>query len=343
MPMSDAAQPNPLKSLLTPLASLKLTVTLLALALVLIYAGTWAQLDHGIWQVQKQYFHSVISWIDPALFFPRNADGMLQSITWTAGDKTYALKFPIPGGYTLGALLLVNLIAAHTLRFKATWKDLILIPAIAASFAIAFAFPPQSNRSLVIVLLLAPLPLLLAVAPLHGRRTGVILIHLGLILLIVGEGITSGFAVESRMAIEEGSFAKYSEDIRTSELAIIDPSDPQADDVIAIPQGMLEKGAVLKHSAMPVEVHVDDFYANSNILGPMPSAGNANAGRATAGEGAKLAAVDQPRVTGTEGGRVDAPSAYVTLKKDTQSLGTYLVSLHVDGPQEFKVGDKIGR
>src|SRR5215213_1426872 len=193
--MPDQAKPNPLKSLLAPFASLKLTVTLLAFSLVLIYAGTWAQIDHGIWQVQKDYFHSILYWLDPALFFTRNPNGTLKSLQlFTLGGNPVFLKFPMPGGYTLGLLLLINLLAAHALRFKATWKDLILIPALAACFAIAYAFPPKDNLSLVIVLALAPLPMLAAVAPLHKKRTGVILIHLGLILLLVGEGITSGAA-----------------------------------------------------------------------------------------------------------------------------------------------------
>ena len=73
--MPDPAKSNPLKLLFAPFASLKLTVTLLAFSLVLIYAGTWAQIDNGIWQVQKKYFHSFLYWLDPALFFPRNANG----------------------------------------------------------------------------------------------------------------------------------------------------------------------------------------------------------------------------------------------------------------------------
>ena len=338
--MQETVQPSALKSLLAPLASLRLTVVLLALALVLVYAGTWAQIDQGIWQVQKQYFHSVICWIDPAIFFPRDADGSLNSWRFAIGGNELVARIPMPGGYTLGLLLLVNLIAAHAMRFKPTWKDLVLIPATAASFAIAYAFPPQDNFSLCMVLALAPLPMLAAVAPLHGKRTGVILIHMGLILLVIGEGITSGFAVESQMTIDEGSFANFSQDIRSSELAIIDPSNEKTDAVSAIPDGMLTKGAVVKHSALPVEVHVDDFYPNSGILGPMQSQGHANAGRATAGDGTKLTAVEQPVVSGTEGGEVDAPSAYVTLKSNGQTLGTYLVSLFIDRPQTFTVGDK---
>src|SRR5687767_13071539 len=116
--MPEQAQSNPLKLLLAPFASLKLTVVLLALSLVLIYAGTWAQIDNGIWQVQNEYFHSVFYWLDPALFFPRNANGTLRSIQlFTLGGNPVFAKMPMPGGYTLGLLLLINLVAAHTLRF----------------------------------------------------------------------------------------------------------------------------------------------------------------------------------------------------------------------------------
>jgi ABC-type transport system involved in cytochrome c biogenesis permease subunit len=342
--MLDRAPANPLKTLVAPLASLRLTVVLLALALVLIYAGTWAQIDNGIWQVQREYFHSFFYWLDPALFFPRNADGTLKSIRlFTVGGNAVFAKVPMPGGYLLGLLLLINLLAAHALRFKATWKDLVLIPALAASFAIAYAYPPQNNLSLVIVLALAPLPILAAVAPLHKKRTGVILIHLGLIVLLVGEGITSGFAQESQMRVEEGSYANYAEDIRTTELAIVDPSAPDRDSVIAIPESKLATGAVIKHAAMPFEVRVDDYFANSNILGPMQAGNRANA-KATAGQGVGITAVAEPAATGEA---INLPSAYVTLTRDGQSLGTYLVSNLIDQfrkpflpPQEVKVGDK---
>ena len=61
------------KTLLKPLASLRLTVVLIVLAMLLIYAGTWAQIDTGIWQVQKQYFHSLFTWVDFATLLPRPA------------------------------------------------------------------------------------------------------------------------------------------------------------------------------------------------------------------------------------------------------------------------------
>ena len=90
-----------LRNILKPIASLRLTVVLLSLAMLLIYAGTWAQIDEGIWQVQRKFFHSIFVWIDFQLFFPRPKPGHAR----IPGG------FPMLGGYTLGLLLIVNLLA----------------------------------------------------------------------------------------------------------------------------------------------------------------------------------------------------------------------------------------
>jgi hypothetical protein len=52
------------------------------------------------------------------------------------------------------------------------------------------------------------------------------MIHLGILLLLVGEGITSGSQVERQMTIDEGSFTNYAQDIREVELASSTPRRP---------------------------------------------------------------------------------------------------------------------
>ena len=93
---------------LNALASLKLTVTLFALSIFLIYAGTTAQVESGIWTVMGNYFRTMIAWVEvrPLSF------GLIK------GD----VVFPFPGGWIIGGLLLVNLLAAHLMRFRVTWK-----------------------------------------------------------------------------------------------------------------------------------------------------------------------------------------------------------------------------
>src|SRR5437763_13809728 len=82
-----------------PLASLRLTVVLLALSMILIFAGTWAQIDADAFVVQKKYFHSFFTWISAQLFLPRPK----------AGQPGIRGAIPFPGGYTLIFLLLINL------------------------------------------------------------------------------------------------------------------------------------------------------------------------------------------------------------------------------------------
>lgn len=96
------------KGVLRPLSSLRLTVVLLALSIFLIFAGTWAQIDQGIWAVLKTYFRSFIVLIPLQIFLPRewNVPGVI----------------PYPGGFVLGGLLMINLITAHAVRFKWKWN-----------------------------------------------------------------------------------------------------------------------------------------------------------------------------------------------------------------------------
>ncbi len=91
-----------LSKLINVLTSLRLTVVLLVLALALVFLGTLAQVRLGLWVVQEQYFGSYFVW-------------------W--GPQGSSFKIPIfPGGYLIGGLLLINLIAAHIKRFELSKK-----------------------------------------------------------------------------------------------------------------------------------------------------------------------------------------------------------------------------
>ena len=98
-----------MKRLFDLFLSLKLTVTLLALSMVLIFVGTLAQVDKGIWTVMDQYFRCWIAWIELSVFFPSSAPGP-------------AVVVPFPGGFLLGSLLSLNLLAVHSSTFKVLVK-----------------------------------------------------------------------------------------------------------------------------------------------------------------------------------------------------------------------------
>jgi hypothetical protein len=90
------------KRVLKWMSSLWLTVILLALGIVLVFFGTLGQVTEGLYLAQERYFKSWFTTWYPA------------SLPW--------FHVPLPGGYLLGTLLVVNLLAAHWTRFKWTWK-----------------------------------------------------------------------------------------------------------------------------------------------------------------------------------------------------------------------------
>lgn len=81
------------------LTSLRLTVVLLILAIILVFIGTVAQADEGLYAAQERYFKH---------WFVVGTTQFGWPMPW----------FVFPGGYTIGVGLLVNLVAAHISRFK---------------------------------------------------------------------------------------------------------------------------------------------------------------------------------------------------------------------------------
>jgi cytochrome c-type biogenesis protein CcsB len=101
---------------LRPLASLKLTVSLLSMAAVLVLAGTLAQVEKDIWQVVHEYFRCEVAWIDLQVFFP---PAFFPNFLFDhQPDLPAWAVIPFPGGRLIGTLMFLNLVAAHGIRFK---------------------------------------------------------------------------------------------------------------------------------------------------------------------------------------------------------------------------------
>src|SRR5262249_7943879 len=80
--------------------SLKLTVVCLVLGMLLVFFGTLAQVELGLFKAQNEFFRSFI-------------------VFW--GPKGASWQIPVfPGGYLVGGVLLINLVASHIKRFQFT-------------------------------------------------------------------------------------------------------------------------------------------------------------------------------------------------------------------------------
>lgn len=86
------------EKIIDAITSIRLTLICLALAMVLVFIGTIAQVDKGIFIVQKEFFQSLIVISDIRIL-------------------NYKIPIIFPGGYLIGLVLLINLLASHFKRF----------------------------------------------------------------------------------------------------------------------------------------------------------------------------------------------------------------------------------
>jgi hypothetical protein len=254
---------------LKPITSLKLTIFCLACAMVLIFVGTLDQVNIGVYEAENRYFKSFF------LFFtPPHTD----------------LKIPwFPGGYIVGGLLLINLIAAHMARFRLSWK-----------------------------------------------KAGILLLHSGLILLLVGQLFADLFVdLESQMRLDQGQTKDYSESLYHDELAVIDTSDADSDRVVSIPDSRLHNGSRIDLPIDALQLVVNDYYPNSALvnLTQLPSANYPHLR-----VGPMAAAVQLDR-TYKENER-NLPSAAVSIFQSGQLIGVWSLAAGFPRPVNFEAAGK---
>src|ERR1019366_8005050 len=178
--------------------SLRLTVVCLALGLILVFWGTLAQVDLGLYKAKNEFFRSFI-------------------IYW--GPKGASWRVPVfPGGYLVGGVLLLNLLATQVRRNAFT-----------------------------------------------ANKIGLWMVHVGLILLLLGQLLTDLLSRESTLHLRNGEARNYSETEREAELAVVDATAPDPDKVIAIPQGVLASQKSIRPGDLPFTVQVKRFFANSQV------------------------------------------------------------------------------
>jgi hypothetical protein len=140
------------------------------------------------------------------------------------------------------------------------------------------------------------------------------------------------------MQLAGGDTRNYSEDMRQTELAVIDTSGDDLDQVTAIPESALRHNRIIDHWSLPFRISVRNFYQNSRLK-MLSQAGEGARPIANQGPGAMIAVEPAAAATGTD--ERDVPSAAVEiLPKEGGSLGTWLVSDALGAPQTFTCGGR---
>ena len=269
-------------SWLVPLASINLTLTLLSLSMILVFVATLEQVRIGIRGALAEYFESMFGiWHYPEQFW--------------GGEFLNAIPIPIPGGYLLGGLLIVNLTAAYITRFQWT-----------------------------------------------GKKMGIQLIHLGIIMLLVGQLATQAMQEESRMQINKGESSNYIERFHGVELAFSDVTNPDTQRVVTIPQEILEEGGTIRTADLPFKIQVKHFGVNCDFT--VTPEGSTRGGLVKdvnrgVGQTANLSISEKEEDFSSEG--LNFGYLIFELFDGTNSLGTWLTLAHPGGNHWWKESPKL--
>jgi len=165
------------------------------------------------------------------------------------------------------------------------------------------------------------------------KKSGIQLAHAGVILLLFGELVSGLLQKDSTMQLFEGDTLKYSESFRDHELVLIDKSNREFDEVVAIPESVLADKASLQHPKLPFLVRVKDYHPNATVQ--MRNATAEKPDASLTGMGSRVALIPLPVTYKPD--ENNHPGALVELTGPEGPLGTWLVSPMLGAPQTFSV------
>jgi cytochrome c biogenesis protein ResB len=171
--------------------------------MILLFWGTVAQKNMGLYQAQEKFFSSWILWLGP-----------LQT-PWLSLD----IQIPSPGGRSTMALITLGLI-----------------------FKIFFA------------------------SSFKKRSIGILITHLGSLMLLGGGVLTAYFSSEGSLVLDEGATSGIYQDYHLHELAVIDTRPQDVDQITSFSGHYLNQGAQLTSSSLPFKLEVLAFYPNVKIF-----------------------------------------------------------------------------
>ena len=382
-------------NLLAALGSLRLTVFLLSLGLVLVLIATLQQTKYDIYQVKQNHFSRILVHVPfQEIIIP----------AWFPETQSVEGGFLMPSGVTVMVAMLVNLVCAHILRFRiqASGRQLVaglvvLGLGIASTLLVimngnfgGFQEDPLVSWETQRWLLLGGLGLAGAAGLVGGfrlgtntrrlfsavagagllalggylaslgssligdeamrvlwrlvqgsvaavicyvgavmvfrRKAGIVLVHSGILLLMIGELYTTWSAIEQRMSFFEGQTSQHTFNVDESEIALITAAhEGGREQVITIDTDYLVEGEVFDDPRLPVRLKPLQLFPNSAVLtrrsGDLPPPG-------ARGLASVYEVVSQPPVTGANLDGVNMPGGYVELlaRDRDESLGVFLLS-----------------
>ena len=170
----------------------KVFVFLIIWLMILVFFGTLAQRNEGLYLVQLDYFSSWLKWFGP---------------------------IPTPSAKLTMLVMFINLSG--------------------------FFFRPNILKL---------------------QKIGITITHAGIMLMLIGSGLTSLFSIEGSMIIDEGKKSNFFDNYYVKEFVIINKTNTDFDDYIIFDENLLHKNSFLESLDLPFKIEVLDYYVNCNPI-----------------------------------------------------------------------------
>jgi len=176
------------KIIINKIGSPKIFVYLIIWLMILVFIGTIAQRDSGLYLVQQEYFSSWFKWF-----------GLL----------------PTPSAKLTMLAMFVNLSC--------------------------YFFRPYIWTI---------------------NKLGITITHCGVMLLLIGSGLTAIYSIEGNMIIEEGQSSNYFDNYYQKELVVIDKSNQNHDQYTVFDEHLFYRENILESSTLPFSIEILDYFIN---------------------------------------------------------------------------------
>jgi hypothetical protein len=174
------------------------------------------------------------------------------------------------------------------------------------------------------------------------RLLGISVIHIGVLMLLVGQLMTNLLQKEDYMWLDEGAKANFVRSFHQDELYVNRHKPDGTMGVFSYPYEDLREGQVIRPAQFPFELHVKRVFVNAAIQSGGSVEGRSREG-VTRGLGAQFNLGVQDRESFHSDDQRDVRSAVVEVVQDGESAGTWLVSNVFEErfpEQEFSLGNE---
>jgi cytochrome c biogenesis protein ResB len=170
------------------------------------------------------------------------------------------------------------------------------------------------------------------------KKSGIVLVHAGIVLILLGELFTGLMARESQMTLTEGQTSNYSEDPLGVELALVDRNQSGREKHVVIAGEALKGGAMFAPPELPFRVEIVEYHPNA-MLGMAQEKMPEGYRSVPADQGVGMRLVFAPADRAKRMNEVDSPLVIFRLHEGQRVIGTWAASPRLGMDQRVAATD----